>query len=196
MERRYTPWRGANYGTSRWPAVRLLLLGESHYADEDEDATIKWTKAYIAGGSGSFWTRTMQVVTGLHHSEVDRSEFWNDIAFYNYVQQPVGDSPRVRPTFEMFEAAQGAFWETLRELTPTHMLVLGAALWKNLPPEGQVGPDLKTEEGTRETWVYPLGDHKVLTTWIYHPSSIRGSRMARSFPFVRELVKLRNEREA
>ena len=138
----------------------------------------------------------MQVVTGLHHSEVDRSEFWNDIAFYNYVQQPVGDSPRVRPTFEMFEAAQGAFWETLRELTPTHMLVLGAALWKNLPPEGQVGPDLKTEEGTRETWVYPLGDHKVLTTWIYHPSSIRGSRMARSFPFVRELVKLRNEREA
>ena len=76
------------------------------------------------------------------------------------------------------------------------MLVLGAALWENLPPDGYPGQSLKTEEGTRDTWVYLFGNKEVLTTWIYHPSSIRGSSMGRSYPFVREFLTLKNEHEA
>lgn len=98
MRRHYKPWKGSNYTASRWPGVKLLLLGESHYADYSANATIRYTKDYMAGGSGVFWTRTMQLVTGSHHSQVDRTDFWNDVAFYNYVQEPAGNGPRKRPT--------------------------------------------------------------------------------------------------
>lgn len=85
----------------------------------------------------------MQIVTGQHHREADRSAFWNDVAFYNYVQVSVGDSARVRPTAEMFGAAERPFWRTLRELKPTHMLVLGAELWESLPSEGYPGAPVR-----------------------------------------------------
>lgn len=89
----------------------------------------------------------------------------------------------------MFESAQSAFWQTLSELKPTHMLVLGKILWENLPPEGCDGPSLATDEGARETWFYPVGRQQVLATWIYHPSSFGRSSMASSHPVVREFLQ-------
>lgn len=191
MVRRYKPWCGDNYSRPQWRGVRLLLLGESHYGDEDPNATIKWTKAYIGGGSGSFWTRTMQIVTGKHHSALDRESFWHDVAFANYIQEPVGDGPRIRPTEAMWSAAEGAFWQTLRELRPTHLLVLGKALWSNLPSAGESGPPLRIGQDERETWIYPIAPSgRVLATWIYHPSSGKGSDPKRSHAFVRKFLDL------
>lgn len=190
--RRYTPWRGLRYDASRWRGVRLLLLGESHYFDENENATIRWTRNYIEGGPGSFWTRVMQIVTGKHHSEIDRVAFWNDVGFYNYVQESVGEGARIRPTTQMWENAQTPFWQTLRELTPTHLLVLGKGLWTNLPSEGASGPDIHVGREARETWVYSIDTHRVLATWVYHPSSVRGSSAERSHPYVREFLRLSN----
>lgn len=185
----YEPWKGRNYGNNN---KRLFILGESHYGDDKSDATIRYTKQYCEGKfSARFWTITMQIVSGKHNSELNRFEFWNNVAFYNFIQEPVGDDARVRPTIKMWEKAQQPFKQVLDKLKPTHMLVLGKELWENLPNEGKQGPLLKIPKcENRDTWIYPCKDGEVLATWVYHPSSGKGASYSLSYPYVKELLNI------
>ena len=136
----------------------------------------------------------MQIVTGQHHSELDmdRAEFWNSIAFYNYVQEPL-DDVRVRPTKEMWEMAREPFKEVLELLKPTHLLVLGGGLWDNLPLEDGRGPDLVVGDEIRETCIYSYQGGHLIATWVYHPSSPNGASAEKSHPFVKKLLDLEIE---
>jgi len=74
----------------------------------------------VVGGRGGF-------------SDEKRADFWHRVAFYNYIQialEEQGD----RPTYEMWQAAREPFLQTVRELTPNIILVLGIELHRNLPP--------------------------------------------------------------
>jgi hypothetical protein len=55
------------------------------------------------------------------------------VAFYNFIQSAL-EGPRFRPSFELWQAAREPLLQTLRELTPTIVLVLGVELHRNLPP--------------------------------------------------------------
>lgn len=166
-----------------------MLLGEAHYGDPEPDATIRYTTEYVnEEWSHRCWTITMQIVTGKHHWEIDRKEFWDNVAFYNYIEEPVGDGPRERPTEEIWANAQEPLLEVLRQLKPSHLLVLGGELWENLPQEGRRGPDLHCPLGARDTWFYSWGSGNALATWVYHPSSIKGANSANSWPYVEQLL--------
>lgn len=93
-------------------------------------------KRYIANEVTESWFRTFtaigQVVTGRDLWKLDRSDFWNSVAFYNYVQEPVLEA-RCRPTSQMFAAGRQAFVEILSSLQPTHVLALGIELWRHMP---------------------------------------------------------------
>lgn len=142
---RFQPYIGEFYNDSRY-GIRLLVLGESHY-DDDYSAGSDFTSyvvdqnAFVAGTS--FFTKLTKLLKGTDAdlTEEDRVEAWKHIAFYNYVQEIVGDTARISPTTEMWEAAREPFEEVVNRLKPNVILVLGVNLWNqmyNLPPECQV----------------------------------------------------------
>jgi hypothetical protein len=168
---------GDNYWCGFEGGPRLLILGESHYDDDDPDKSLtqRLTREYAEGKwRHRFWTMTMQVVAGRDKTEIDRMRFWQSVAFYNFIQEFVGSRPRTRPSAEAWLSANHPFEAVLEALRPQALLVLGVALWDNLPNlGGREGPMLRARElPPRESWVYPLPESsKVLATPINHPSS-------------------------
>ncbi|MBI5442722.1 MAG: hypothetical protein HY900_16100 [Deltaproteobacteria bacterium] len=191
MKIHYTPWIGENYGAANVTGTRLLVLGESHYGDGDPDATVRYTQAYVDGQNHRFWTSIMQLVLGRPGYEIDRREFWHSVSFYNFIQEPVGDGPRWRPTSEMWARSQGPFEEVLNELKPRRILVLGAALWDNLPSFGRQGRGLHALGEPKDTWIYPYAGGEALSTWVFHPSSPKGANTLSVHPYVKELIRSR-----
>lgn len=138
----FRPFVGSKYANSRY-GVRVLVLGESHYADESDvgnDYTqhVVETHAYCAGIP--FFSKLTAVLRGdtSYPTDEERFETWQNIAFYNYVQSIVGEGSRIAPTPEAWNAAQAPFLDVVQELKPDVILVLGSRLWDkvpNLPPE-------------------------------------------------------------
>ena len=58
----------------------------------------------------------------------EKAEFWNKVAFYNYIQEVVGEEPRDRPTDAMWERAEQPFLQVVKSLSPDIVVVLGAHL--------------------------------------------------------------------
>jgi hypothetical protein len=166
----FEPWVGRKY---RGSSGRLLILGESHYGPPSMPgtSTVELTQEYVDGvWSHRFWTNIMQLVLGSPYREINRAEFWETVALYNYVQEPVAETHSVAPTPEMYEKARPAFYSVLRCLTPKLILVLSKRLWDNLPPDGRLGDEIRYGEANRETWIYPYDGGKALASWVPHPS--------------------------
>ena len=170
----FLPWVGARYLEQ---PTRLLILGESHYSADtpDRHCTIDCTQAYIDGWNHRFWTNLMQIVRGRPHWEIARSDFWADVAFYNYIQEVVGDSPGIAPTDGMFASAAAPFQAVLERLRPQRILVLSARLWDQLATRGEAGPKLAFGDSVRDTLVYRHAGGTALASWIPHPSRISWS---------------------
>lgn len=135
---RFRPWKGDGYGERNnlgLPA-RLLILGESHYEKESDGWGCELTKAvvqdYLEGGVHPFFTKVFHTVLG-RNTAVKRSQFFDSIAFCNYVQRSVGEAHHVRPIDEMWDEAAAPFRATLECLRPTHIVACGMRLWDNMP---------------------------------------------------------------
>ena len=166
----FKPWVGRRYGED---AIKLLILGESHYADRkpSPNFTIDLTREYSNGEwKHRFWTQIMQVISGKSHWEIDKKEFWNNYAFYNYIQDIVAESAGMGPSQKMIDAASPPFFEVLAELKPSHILVLSKRLWESLPSDGAAGKAIRLGNDERETWIYSVPNHSSKATWLPHPS--------------------------
>lgn len=166
----FKPWVGSCYGKEK---VKLLILGESHYADRKPSPTftIDLTREYANGEwNHRFWTQIMQVVSGKRHWEIDRKEFWSNYAFYNYIQDVVAESASVAPTQKMIQAAHRPFFGVIEELKPSHILVLSKRLWESLPSDGEPGEPIHIGNQERETWTYSVAGNQSKATWLPHPS--------------------------
>lgn len=128
----FLPWVGENYSRQ---SPKLLILGESHYKRDGADRdtfTQEVIRSWAIGEQGSrkFFTTIAKVLTGNldgYLSKVEKAKFWNEVAFYNYVQEVV-DDPRDRPTDVMWEKAQKPFLEVVNSLSPDIIIVLGGHL--------------------------------------------------------------------
>lgn len=165
----FRPWVGSRYLENEH---RLLILGESHYGDEsmDADSTINFTREYTEGTNHRFWTSIMQAVRGQSYWEIDRKEFWADVAFYNYVQEPVAETAGVAPTPTMFAASKEPFSVVLNRLKPKRILILSSRLWNNLASDGIPGPQLAYGGDIRDTLLYHYDGGCAMASWVPHPS--------------------------
>jgi len=169
--RTFDPWIGSRYKTDGIRGIRLLILGEAHYGTgQDEHRRMHTTEIVrMLGQQGRFrfHTVTQRLVSGGRGwlSDKERTEFWERVAFYNYIQSFPGPRARWRPTPEMWLAAQQPFLQTLQEVNPGLVLVLGHELRRNLP-QVPAGIDLCA---------------------VQHPSS-RGFRYARWQPVVKSAL--------
>lgn len=178
----FIPWEGDRYRKGYVRGKRLLLLGESHYdmagrAKPGRDFTVRVVKALGLAHEKKhpYWTKLAQIVTGEGAADIDREGFWQEVAFYNYVQECVGSGPRIRPTEEHWKAAEDPFFEALDELRPHFILVLGKELWDRLPePKGtsEEGEPIRVGRKNHETWWYRTGPRSwALAAHVNHPSS-------------------------
>jgi hypothetical protein len=148
----FQPWKGSQYDAEGLDRVRLLILGEAQYAGEDHPPR---RGGEVSGDESStqgfvrelgiqhpekfrpFWTKVAKLVRGGKAGEpiskADREDFWNRVAFYNYIQwwMPRG---RSCPTEIMWTEARDPFSQVIHVLSPHVILVLGLRLSKHLPP--------------------------------------------------------------
>jgi hypothetical protein len=153
------------------------VLGESHYLWKGGPKVLRgnFTRQCIqeqvrGDYTRPFWTKIAQVFLGKKPSPKEKAAFWNSVAFYNYIQKPVGFGARNPPTPAMWPDAEAAFRKVLDRLRPRLVIVLGKRLWAKLPPEGKSGPPVKGAKLT-DTWRYALsGGGSCLAYAIHHPA--------------------------
>lgn len=175
---RFLPWIGNKYGENSRFGIGVLVLGEAHYGskrDYTKSLTRDYTGEYIRGcWNHRFWTGIGQVLMGCSQWDFERSELWDHIAFYNYLQWFAAEGPRQAPQKKFWNQSEQPFKLVLHILKPKLVLVLGERLWSWLPTEDRPGSTLQIEgeTQTRETCLYATGPGTFcLAGRIRHPSA-------------------------
>lgn len=138
MKRTFEPWVGSRYYSEGYNGARILILGESHYGKPDEE-TPDFTQIVIRALGQQKRFRFFTVVQKTVSNETgwisddQRRDFWERVAYYNYIQKLVGDWSRIRPTKQMWHDAKEPLLSTLTELSPQILIILGFELYENLP---------------------------------------------------------------
>ncbi len=175
---RFLPWVGKNYGEPNYPS--LLIVGESHYdwtdrAQPEADITRTVVQEWAIEKRSPFFRKIVAICRGELPKDLEtQREFWDSVAFYNYVQEFAGDGPRQRPNLGMWPRSEEAFRTVLDKLHPKLILVLGRQNWENMPKrEGSAGELLKSIDGPYSyTWFYPAAvSGHALAFHVMHPSS-------------------------
>lgn len=126
--------------------TRLLILGESHYCKErcrpvDAEAKSQFTRKIIrdlaTSRSYRYFTTILRLVLEESRSKkihsTPRRDFWNKVAFYNYIQDFVGVKSLDRPLKDQWQDAQQPLLNVLERLQPQLVLVTGQELKDHLP---------------------------------------------------------------
>ena len=130
----FKPWIGEQYCSQN---PKLLILGESHYLKEHEvnaDFTINVIREFGLRENNKklrFFTTITKILSGQPYellSDEKSKEFWNNVAFYNFIQSSVGTEARIRPTKEMWQNSLDAFESVMNELKPDIIVILGKEL--------------------------------------------------------------------
>ena len=128
---RFVPWVGPDYERG-FCGLRILLVCESHYAGKQHErptVTPEIVKALALGerhprATGKLprhkhFTLIMSAVQNVRQrfSNTQRREFWNSVAYYNYLQEFLQGS-RVAPPAGVWQRSEKAFTEVLAVLAP------------------------------------------------------------------------------
>jgi hypothetical protein len=197
----FKSWRGDDYKLGIG-GQQILILGESHYHDCNEDPSCReepdgfersrrhteLTRDVVR------WWKDNPHRSPLSHQlpklfNMDKPQFWASVAFYNYLQAIVGSRARMRPSEDHWASSENvaALQETLSDLQPDRILVLGKKLWQYLPskvplarpPEDEPGLLVSNDMGSYDEvdrkcyWYYTRSDKKALAMPIMHPSAPR-----------------------
>lgn len=190
----FLPWVGKNYENNGILGKRLLILGESHYTKKFIDSPREITKyhtrhviqVWALDRTARFYTITRKLILkSLENDSIsskinmNKSQFWDSVSFYNYVQSFVGNKARVRPNSAQWENAKNPLGDVLKKLHPDFCVVLGKQLWsevsKNLSKS--VDSDFK---------YFEVDGKKIYFIHTAHPSS--GISYKKYIPQVKKLL--------
>lgn len=193
---KFYPWVGKNYGKHSRFGMSVLVLGESHYGEKEEltkDFTQSLTKSYINHEmSHAFWTEIGSMVLNMPHTEFERHDFWEHVAFYNYVQTLAGASARQSPTTTQFEESENAFFEVIEKTQPDLIIGLGKRLWNNASNKGRSGEKISVKNKIANVWYYPYRGREATAVFVNHPASFGFVASAWS-PVIQEALKIAKE---
>lgn len=158
----FNPWIGKNYSDG-FLGKRILVLGESHYCANVNDAQQSLTQEIIRDlldpnsvhePYKNTYLKFEHALAGKKLDFTERAELWNKIAFYNFIQEPLS-GPREAPNRELFLRGEEPFFEVVNKLSPDVILVWGKRLYENLPQKGEQLPDILMEDmSSIECWSY------------------------------------------
>lgn len=195
---RFAPWQGSSYLTGTTPlGARLLILGESHYSDvyQAGDALpLDFTQGVIQElgieGSFTYFTKLRRLISDAAlQPELGAEEFWQAVAFSNYIQDIVGEGARIAPAGAMWQRAADTLNLIVQETNPDAMLVVGARLWDNIPNDLAGLAFLRENSSAGEKWQLSIADtgRKIPVAYVAHPAS-RGWSYDTWTPVVAELL--------
>jgi len=109
----FDPWIGSKYNNTRLNWIKLLIIGESHYGKKETERRettkeIAWNLGQI--NRHQYYTIIAKLELGFGKGNIRnevRADFWDCVAFSNYIQEFVADDPkaRARPTEKMWYEA-------------------------------------------------------------------------------------------
>jgi hypothetical protein len=149
----FYPWIGGSYFDQ---SPRILILGESHYDDADEDRspddgerceTIKCFKETLRSSGhdtfGRYWIKTARIVIKAMNYKCDPITFACVVSFYNYCNMYVSRVGRA-PSTPNFENSFVAFKKVLSFVRPHLVIACSKRLYMSIPEELD-GPTLNRE---------------------------------------------------
>ena len=175
----FKPFVGSNYPNGGIFGKKILVLGESHYCDESEvyeNLTYDVLQKYLHHEVNEGWMNTFKkferALVGNTTTEDDSRRIWESLAFYNFLQVPMGDA-RIAGQPEDYKNAVEPFFEVLNQLQPDYLIVCGKRLWANLPYDNWTDEkSVVVDNYENPLGTYTLSNgHKVITTPVYHHPS-------------------------
>ena len=168
-------------GTTDEPGKKVLVLGESHYCDEelsDEEMSsftrdvVDWYLNARKSSDAALWMKTFLKFERALANKVtepkDSANIWNHLMFYNYLQVPL-EGARMAGRQEDYENAREPFFKLLEVYRPDYIIVWGYRLYDRLPNDnGKQGKFLSSD---LETWQYDFPGYQVKVLPTYHPSA-------------------------
>ena len=166
-------------GTSEKTLKKVLVLGESHYCDEDltDEEMSSFTRDVLElyldarkSGDTTFGMKTFlkferalaNEITGLK----DSADIWNHLMFYNYLQVPL-NGVRMSGNQEEYENASKPFFKLLEIYRPDYIIVWGYHLYERLTNDnGNQGSVLSYG---METWEYDIDGKRIKVLPVRHP---------------------------
>ncbi len=138
----WLPWIGENYFNQ---SKRLLIIGESHYADGE---TVEAYQANLQLAAKNDFTRKTiyqtQILKAYVHKPlknlfsalfgnqvIDENKVWSNLAYYNFVQRcmnysNINDKENTeQPTIKDFDLGWETFIELIKILKPTDCIFIG-----------------------------------------------------------------------
>lgn len=182
----FNPWIGQKYQTGI-NSKKILILGESHHCSDGcmdcgtinnlqncnsftQDVILRYL-GYKEGKQTFFrwmntFTRFANVVKGKKLSSLEQIDFWNSIAFYNYVQKAIS-GPRISPTPDEFSNSIHALHIVIESLCPDLIIIWGQRLSNNLSKIIFHKNTMRNESIV----YYQYNNLKIPSKTIFHPSS-------------------------
>lgn len=179
----HKPWIGKNYEQGIG-GQKLLLLGFSHWTDEDhDDFTVEEVEQWAAGDEPKPFGPRLRGYFG----DLTPAEFWNSVAFMNVLPSAVGTGEERYGdgTPEQRGRAADRLTEVMREHGPDKVLVFtrkGSAedLWPHWTPGGT----LEAAAGERTESIlygsYEFGPRHVRVYELRHPQFAETEAMTAS----------------
>jgi hypothetical protein len=149
---------GKDYGTAAlFDKLRLLIVGESHYEwcdacwaqrlQRTPDLTAYCIAERIsrlgAPGLLQHWSKIENAFLGSAATRSDRRDFWQSVAYYNFLQETVGRGSRIPiKTAGIWSAARAPFLSIVDALRPDLIVVAGRRVWVQLPQADDEQPAL------------------------------------------------------
>ena len=128
---KWLPWVGENYNDNN---IRILVVGESHYHDNTQQTinsshSTSFTREVVNDLAINSLNKRSPFFQNFHlalleTNEFDSTKFWNQVAFYNFIQKPMTTSMG-RPPRQDFVDGWKVFFETIRILKPTLCIFVG-----------------------------------------------------------------------
>ena len=199
----FQPFVGKDYANGGVFGKRIMILGESHYCDEEcadcgdcrlHRECMNFTQHVLADYLNEYneWQKWMPTyvkfersLVGEETDQATRLKIWNSVVFFNYLQVAMG-GPREAGTGEQYRRAGKAFFEVLDKFQPEYVIVWGKRLWNNLPDERWQNGDEIVVDGNRvATGSYLLSNgKKVRAMAVNHPS------VGYSWDYWHEVIKI------
>lgn len=183
----FIPFVGQEYERGLTQGVRVLLLGESHYASAPKarewgrKCTIENFKDYENescdfDSESPFFRKLPRIVTRkLRPTQSESALAWRRIAYANRVQRFVGEHARERPSPAQWGTGDPALVELTERLKPHVILVLGAENWNKIKwgsyADETIDPPIFAPRKKRRIWLVPHSEGYAKCTWVYHPST-------------------------
>lgn len=183
----FDPWIGSSYWNGGYKGRKILVIGNNHYCDSRlqcsccgvggskssdwncDSMTQNVIQEYIDfqndNGCYDSWMSTFEKFENAVEDGCDSDDFWNSIAFYNFLQTAVRknedkcNSDKIyRQYISEYNNSNKCLWNVISDLNPDYIIVWGSCLRKHFHgTEGCTGGVIQKRTG-------------IPTLYIHHPS--------------------------